>query len=59
MLTTIQGKFALEMRKPTNVALNLNLLIDTPGAWGVSVSFGDGQPSVELPFNVALGPTSE
>jgi hypothetical protein len=57
---TINGEFTLPIAgKLVNVALNLNLLVDTPGEWVVHFAFGDGQPTVELPFNVVLGQAPE
>jgi hypothetical protein len=57
---TINGEFALvATEKLVNTAFNLNLLIDAAGEWVVSVSFGDGQPTVELPFTVTHGQAPE
>lgn len=56
---TINGEFSVETGRLANIALNLSLLIDTPGEWVVMVTFGDGRPSVRLPFSVALSQAPE
>jgi hypothetical protein len=57
---TINGELALPAAdKLVNVALNLSLLVDTPGEWIVHLAFGDGQPTVELPLTVVPGQTPE
>ncbi len=55
----ITGEISLVASKFANIALNLSLLIDALGEWVVNLSLGDAQPSVELPFNVALAPVPE
>lgn len=53
---TINGEYSLAAAdRLVNHAFNLNLLIDALGEWMVSIAFGDGQPAVDLPFNVAAG----
>lgn len=57
---TINGEYSLvAANKPVNTAFNLNLLIDAPGEWLVSVTFGDDHPTIELPFTVTPGQPPE
>jgi hypothetical protein len=57
---TITGEYSLvAVDKLVNNAFNLNLLIDALGEWVVSIAFGDGQPTVDLPFEVTAGRAPE
>lgn len=57
---TINGRYTLDAAaRLVNNAVNVNLVIDTPGEWIVSVEFGGDELTVDLPFTVTTGPAPE
>jgi hypothetical protein len=41
----------------SNLAFNVPVLVDVAGRWTVAVSFGEGEPTSEVWFNVVLAST--
>lgn len=51
----VAGQMELEAAvEHSNMAMNLPVEMNVEGRWTVSVSFGEGDPTAELGFNVSL-----